>query len=42
MIKVASKADWEMNENEKEYDRRESIKIEEPAEAFLKVGSEKL
>lgn len=42
IIKVVKKAEWKMNENEKESDRHESIKIEEPVEAFLKVGSEKL
>lgn len=41
-VKASKKAEWKMDEHEKQYDRHESLNIEEPAEVSVKVGSENL
>jgi hypothetical protein len=36
IVKASKKVEWKINENEKEYDRHESITIEEPTQISIK------
>jgi hypothetical protein len=42
VVKSIKRVEWKVDSQEKEYDRHESIKIDEPIEASLKAGSEQL
>jgi hypothetical protein len=39
-VKAVKTTEWKRDEADKEYDRRESIKLEEPVEAYVQIGSE--
>jgi len=39
VIKAAKSADWKMDEQQKEYDRHESIKVEKPTEVSVQEVS---
>ncbi|MBA3921395.1 MAG: hypothetical protein H0X31_06735 [Nostocaceae cyanobacterium] len=39
IVKVAKSADWKMDEQQKEYDRHESVKVEDPTEVSVQAVS---